>query len=66
MIKYLCDRCKRDISSDQFFKVRIEPPEVWIYGDPLVEYEYGEFQFCSRCMKKLMECIEEEKTDELE
>lgn len=61
MLKYICDRCGKALlnSPQSVFKVTIEPPEVWDWDDRLVTYTYGEMHFCTDCMKKINECIDE-------
>lgn len=59
-IKYFCDRCGKEIRKHaQPFTVTVKPPEVWAYSDPMAEYYEGDLLFCSDCMKKIIECIEE-------
>lgn len=60
MIQYICDRCGKKVSKvTSLFTVSITPPEVWNYYDSLITYYDGDLHFCSDCMKKINECIEE-------
>ena len=59
MVKYYCDRCGREREKYELFAVTIILPEVWGFRDDLVQYKCGEFHFCTDCMKKINECIDE-------
>lgn len=59
-IKYFCDRCGREGKQyEQLFTVTIASPKVWAYSDPMAEYYEGDLHFCTDCMKKIIDCIEE-------
>lgn len=66
MVKYYCDRCGRGKGGVELFAVTIIPPEVWGFRDDLAKYEYGEFHFCTDCMKKIYECMNELPWEETE
>ena len=59
MVKYFCDRCGREREKYELFTVTIIPPKVLEYRDGLVQYKWGEFHFCTDCMEKINDCIEE-------
>ncbi len=59
MVEYRCDRCGKKREKYELFVVTIIPPEVWEFCDYLVQYKCGEFHFCTDCMKKINECIDE-------
>ncbi len=51
MIKYFCDKCGNEFSSDMFdmFKVTIEPPEIRRWAD---NAETGTYILCYGCVRK--------------
>ena len=60
MITYKCDRCGRSVTDDAtYFTVQIAPPRVWAFEDGMVSYKTGLLHFCTNCMGKIYECMNE-------
>ena len=60
MIIYKCDRCGKVFDDGRsLFKVDIKHPEVYEVLDYTVKYCYGTLHFCTDCMRKVGECVEE-------
>lgn len=61
MIQYKCDRCGKFLKSspDEYFVITITPPEIWTYFKGPVKYYSGDMHFCTDCMEKISECINE-------
>ena len=57
MIKYFCDKCGKELSSDIFvdvFEIEVKPPEVRTWSD---EAETGTYILCFNCVQKLNKWI---------
>ncbi len=57
MIKYFCDKCGKEISTDIFidvFEVKIKPPEIRSWSD---DAETGIYFLCNDCTEKLNKWI---------
>lgn len=53
MIKYFCDKCGKELSSD-VFEVEVKPPEIRTWLD---EAEAGTYILCYDCTRKLNKWI---------
>lgn len=58
-VQYKCDRCGIIMKPEMTFTVEIEPPTVFRYYRDLATYYVGTMHFCSDCMGKIYECIDE-------
>lgn len=60
MTLYKCNRCGHIVKEPlEVFTVNVTPPEIWRWDDPLAKYYCGDLHFCTSCMGKIQECIEE-------
>lgn len=53
MIKYFCDKCGKELSSD-VFEVEVKPPEIRTWLD---EAEAGTYILCYDCVRKVNKWI---------
>ena len=50
MIKYYCDKCRKEIDSYRAFTIVVQEPEIHSYADMALFDSYG-YQLCDICMK---------------
>ena len=55
MIRYICDRCKKEIEPYSAFVIHIDPPEVMFWGE-----DFGNLgrHICRDCMKIIFNAME--------
>lgn len=47
MIKYFCDKCKKELGRAEFFTIEAEPPVISVWGDELLT---DKRIMCRECM----------------
>lgn len=55
MIRYICDRCKKEIEPYSAFLIYIQPPEVKFWGE---DFGNSDRHICRDCIKTVVNTME--------